>query len=470
MSEPIHFDGTLAGWKAAARSALARGLPPDTVEWQDMADPQPVLVLENPDSEAAASTTGARVPRAFHEIAELVSCHHDRARWSLLYRIVWRLQHGEPHLLDIAVDPDVHALEQMKKAVSRDVHKMRAFVRFREVSTADGSWFVAWFEPQHHIVELNAPFFVDRFAGLRWSILTPERCAHWDRLNLTFSPGVTAADAPAADAKEGLWRTYYTNIFNPARVKVAAMKSEMPQLYWKNLPEAALIPQLVAEAPARVAAMRAASEARRPAPEVYSPAPVPHSTDLKKLHDAAATCRACPLWKDATQVVFGEGPKTAKVLVVGEQPGDSEDRAGQPFIGPAGKLFDRALGDAGVDRSLLYVTNAVKHFKWTPAGKRRIHAKPNAREMAACRPWLEAEVRAIEPTLIVCLGGTASSSVLQRPVKVMESRGTVEPSPFGIPALITIHPSALLRQPDPAEAEAAYAAFVHDLAKIKKSL
>ena len=165
----------------------------------------------------------------------------------MLYRLLWRLTHGEPQLLEISVDPDVAQAHDIEKSVRHDIHKMRAFVRFREVEHAGEKWYVAWFEPQHHIVEQNAPFFVDRFASMRWSILTPDRCAHWDGKELSFTAGVPRSEAPDEDEIEDLWRTYYANIFNPARVKVHAMQAEMPKKYWRNLPEATLIPALLHE-------------------------------------------------------------------------------------------------------------------------------------------------------------------------------------------------------------------------------
>ncbi len=465
--QTLTFDGTFGGWKTAARAALAKELPPAVVDWQTANADQPWLALgEQPaDFDAGTPTPGAevRVPRGFLELARTVSCHRDDARWALLYCTLWRLTHGEPHLLKVSVDPDVRALEERAKAVRREVHKMRAFVRFREVPTAAGPWYVAWFEPQHPIVSANAGFFVERYAHLRWSILTPEECMHWDTEQLWFSEGVTRDQAPKEDATEDLWRTYYRNIFNPARLKIGAMKAEMAPHYWKNLPEAEDIPTLIAEAPERTRAMVAASRARAPSVPEYHPAPVPATQDLNELRQAVGGCRACPLWQNASCAVFGEGRPTARVMLVGEQPGDQEDRAGRPFVGPAGQLLNRALAEAGVDRAQLYVTNAVKHFKWTPRGKRRLHENPNDLELAACRPWLQAEVRAINPKLIVCLGASAARSVLGRSIRVLAERGTLQPSTFGRPALVTVHPSMLLRLPDPTEAKAAFAHFVADL-------
>ena len=190
---------------------------------------------------------------------------------------------------------------------------------------------------------------------------------------------------------------------------------------------------------------------------------VPATTSLRKLSMAAPTCRGCELYKDATQVVFGAGPQRARVMFVGEQPGDQEDRQGLPFVGPAGALLDRALEDAGIPRDQAYVTNAVKHFKWEPRGKRRIHKKPRISEIKACRPWLEAEARAIAPDVVVCLGATAAQSVLGANFKLMQNRGTLHASDLAPRVVATIHPSAVLRAPDSEGRRAAYDMLVADL-------
>jgi DNA polymerase len=193
----------------------------------------------------------------------------------------------------------------------------------------------------------------------------------------------------------------------------------------------------------------------------------PTTNDLDALCAAAKRCKACPLWKSGTQTVFGEGPRHARIVFVGEQPGDKEDLEGRPFVGPAGRMLDKALEEAGVDRAEAYVTNAVKHFKWEPAGKRRLHKKPNSREIAACRPWLVSEIESLQPELIVCLGVTAAQSVLQRAVKVTEERGRLLDSPFGVKALVTVHPSSLLRIQDRPDKEEAWKAFVRDLKPLR---
>jgi DNA polymerase len=192
----------------------------------------------------------------------------------------------------------------------------------------------------------------------------------------------------------------------------------------------------------------------------------PSTGDLTELADAAARCTACPLYRNATRTVWGEGAPDATIVLVGEQPGDDEDRAGRPFIGPAGRLLDRALADAGIPRARCWVTNAVKHFKWTPRGKRRIHERPTSREIAACRPWLEAELTSLKPTTVICLGATATAAVLGPSARVMRDRGKILPSPFAERTLVTVHPSAILRARDDEARRAAYAALVADLSVV----
>jgi uracil-DNA glycosylase len=197
--------------------------------------------------------------------------------------------------------------------------------------------------------------------------------------------------------------------------------------------------------------------------EYARPARPPDTSSLAQLRQASRSCTACHLYKRATQTVFGEGLRDAPMMLVGEQPGDYEDVAGKPFVGPAGKIMDRALEEAGIDRSQVYVTNAVKHFKWEPRGKRRIHQKPNSREIAACRPWLEAELRVVKPKLLVCLGATAAQAVFGPSFRVTRERGKVLSSKVAPRVLATVHPSSLLRQPDEESREREYKRFVVDL-------
>ena len=200
------------------------------------------------------------------------------------------------------------------------------------------------------------------------------------------------------------------------------------------------------------------------------PDQIPARPTLKNVRDAAAGCRACDLYKKGTQTVFGEGPRKALVMMVGEQPGDAEDISGHPFVGPAGKLLDRALEEAGIDRSLVYVTNVVKHFKWEPRGKRRIHAKPNGAEIAACRPWLDMEIALVKPRVLVCLGATAAQALLGRAFKVSQQRGRFVESPLAPRVLATVHPSSILRAPDDESRRADLKRFVTDLERVAAEL
>ena len=197
---------------------------------------------------------------------------------------------------------------------------------------------------------------------------------------------------------------------------------------------------------------------------------LPDSRSVEELRAAAESCQGCDLYRNATQTVFGEGPESAKVMLVGEQPGDAEDRAGHPFVGPAGRLLDKALTEAGIPRDQTYVSNAVKHFKFIWRGKRRLHQKPSVREVAACRPWLEAEIEAVHPKVVVCMGATAAQSVLGRPVPIMKERGKFIESKTGPAIFITIHPSSILRQQEDADREREYRAFAAEMKLLARKL
>jgi DNA polymerase len=277
---------------------------------------------------------------------------------------------------------------------------------------------------------------------------------------------VPVSQAPGPDELESLWKTYYANIFNPARIKLGAMKKEMPKKHWPTLPETELIPQLLRQAPTRVQTMLAAAPKKESAANY-----LPQTIELPVLREAVQSCRGCELHCHATQAVFGEGPEHAEVMMIGEQPGDQEDLAGRPFVGPAGQVLDQALMQAGLNRSELYITNAVKHFKFEARGKRRIHSKPNAREMQACRPWLESEIHAVKPRIVVALGATAAQSLLGLGFRLTRERGIWRTDTPWAPLFIaTYHPSALLRIPDPDQLAEAQAAFTADLKQVAQKL
>ncbi len=360
---------------------------------------------------------------------------------------------------------------------------MHAFVRFRLMGTNEMTGrekYAAWFEPEHHVVEAGAPFFRNRFANMDWSIFTPKGCAHWDGQQIVYTSGIPVNPVATEDALEQAWKTYYRSIFNPARVKVKMMQTEMPKKYWKNLPEAELIDQLIEESRHRVQGMH--EEQPRPVKPLLKNAylgklqemsnivpctgPAGART-LKELAKAATNCRGCPLWGDATHVVFGEGPEDARIMIVGEQPGDKEDIAGRIFIGPAGKLLDKALEEAGIDRSAVYLTNAVKHFKWkpkdTPRGKIRLHQSPSKGEIDACRPWVLSELQRVAPDVLILLGGTAAKSLLEREVKITKERGLIHAPLLAKRVILTVHPSFLLRVPGSERRAIERQLFIEDL-------
>lgn len=449
-------------WRSQARRLIQNRVHPDQVTWMlpgvsgDLFSTAPsgtghtALPDNNPEVPVRAS-------KRFLALARNAALHSDPERFALLYSVLWRLQQNI-RLMEDKADTDVRRLEELDKSVRRDSHKMHAFVRFREI-TGDGAQvpdrYVAWFEPDHHIVRANAGFFKRRFANMHWSILTPKGCIHWDGSEITETPPAKRADAPADDATEVLWQRYFTSTFNPARLKVSAMMSEMPKKYWKNMPEAALIPEMIANAQSRELRMvdAGAVTARKPC------------ANLAEVADGITACRDCPIGCMENQAIMGEGRHDVSLMIVGEQPGDQEDQAGRPFVGPAGQLLDVHLAKAGIDRRNAYLTNAVKHFKFVQRGKRRIHQTPTAKEIDTCRWWLEAERRVIKPKLILALGASAARSIVGRTVSVSAVRGAGQQLDDGSELWITNHPSYLLRLDGEAKAEQE-ALFHQDLLKV----
>lgn len=434
------------GWREGARAAALADLPASAISWQIAGEAGDLFGSTGGDALPPSVLPPFSVSKRFLDLAESAIMHRDSERFALLYAMLLRLR-DDPALIDDEADPLRRRLDLLAKEVRRDIHKMRAFVRFREV---DGQ-FVAWFEPAHHVVRANAGFFMRRFATMRWSILTPDLSLHWDGERLQEGPGAIRTDAPSGDPLEQMWKTYYAATFNPARLKVGAMVKEMPRRYWANMPETALIPALVAGAQARESRMVERVVTGGDGAKAW-----------KALRDEAAHCTRCELYRCASRTVFGEGPVDADLMIVGEQPGDQEDLAGRPFVGPAGQVLDRALADARLDRSRIYVTNAVKHFKFQPRGKRRIHAKPNAGEISACRWWIDQERAIIAPKRIIMLGTTAIHSLMGKSLTLSSQRGR-DIDLGGAVARATIHPSFLLRMPDKDRTEQEYALFVEDL-------
>jgi len=458
LPEPDDYEG----WRDAARALAQARIAPADIVWDAGGAAPDLFGTVKAAPPPAAEGAPFSVPRAFVQLAQTAILHRDPERFALLYALLSAVR-DRPGMMEDRADPLLRRVEVLAKAVRRDIHKMRAFVRFRSVEDGEGTRYVAWFEPEHHIVRANAGFFMRRFASMRWSILTPEISIHWDGEALSEGPGAQRSDAPGEDPIEDMWKGYYAAIFNPARLKTGAMLSEMPRKYWRNLPEAALIPELVAGAQAREAAMIAAA-----------PTPPRRGGNVEAawagLRDQAMGCTRCPLYRDTTQTVFGEGPVDAPLIFIGEQPGDQEDLAGRPFVGPAGQLFDRALAEAGIDRGRAYVTNAVKHFKHERRGKRRIHQTPETSEIQACRWWLEQEIDLVRPRLIVALGATAARAMLGKAVTISRTRGAAIPLDQGAEGWVTVHPSFLLRVPDEQRKAEERQRFVEDLRQVAARL
>jgi DNA polymerase len=465
------------GFSRAVRALRTQGVAPELVRWRIDGDGDGTEDLFEAADERRASALAAgspmSLPRSFVDAAREVFLHADPRRLPLIHRLALRIADDVQAWAD-PLHEDRLQFERLHREVRREIHKMHAFVRFRRLedpqaapvddalarsldavregdATPAAVRHVAWFEPAHHVLEVAAPFFARRFAAMRWAILTPRASVEWDGHALSFGPGARREDAPSADAGEALWLAYYRSIFNPARVKVAMMKKEMPVRFWKNLPEAAAVPELLAQAPRRQQRMvddgGVPRSRRRGRLEAALPtrAAVAGLAPLEALARQAARCRDCPGADAATQTVFGEGGPGARVMIVGEQPGDQEDLHGKPFQGPAGQLLRGAIAELGWPTAALYLTNAVKHFHHELRGKRRIHKTPTQREAVACLHWLEAEIEVVRPLAIVALGATAVRSLLGNNVAIIANEGRWLARPDGTPVLICLHPAAILR-------------------------
>ena len=446
----------LEGFRRGLRAAIGARISPENAVWE--IGGQPSLFA----SGAMAGAAPVSIPRDSVRLIDCVVCHRDPQRYSLLYALVWRISRGERALLEMHSDPLVHRLNRMAKAVRRDIHKMHAFLRFRRVDGERDERFVAWFEPEHFILEAVADFFVTRYPSMQWSILTPDGSLHWDREHLTIGPPGHPGDAGAAGDVEAAWDMYFQSTFNPARVNRPQMLKEMSRKYWRNMPETKAIPDMLRLATSRVDQMIGA-EARRAIKRDPQRALArmldSNIKSLVALNDVIA--KSEPFVKGGKRGVLGEGPMNPAIAFVGEQPGDQEDAQGRPFVGPAGQLLDRALHEAGIDRAKSYVTNAVKHFKFEERGKRRIHQKATTGEVKHYRWWLMKEMELVKPQLVIALGGTAALALTGKVVAIARSR---EPFDFdGQAGFITVHPSYLLRLPNEENRKQAYSSFVRDL-------
>jgi DNA polymerase len=470
--DPVTFymnrGADLTGFRQALRALILCDTRPDLITWR--AHSEPDLFGNRLPPNFGEASKPIILPRIVGQLIEIVVCHSDPEKYALLYDLVWRMKKPvkpEPRLMDVASDPLVAQLMAMAKNVHRDIHKMHAFVRFRQTQDQSGEErFIAWFEPEHYVVEATAQFFVDRFTSMDWTILTPKGSLWWDKKELCIGPPARRSDAPEDDAYELHWRTYFESTFNPARTNLTVMKQHMPRKYWKNLPETRAIPGLVANAASRVEEMieqEAAMPAKRTPEKALALMEDQAPKSLEELYRIIK--RSEPFIEGSDKAVLGEGPMHPKIAFVGEQPGDQEDQEGRPFVGPAGRLLDKALEEAGIDRSKVYVTNAVKHFKYVQRGKRRLHKTPTAAEVKRYRWWLEKELDFVAPEMVVGLGATAVHALAGHQMPIGKNRGPAELD--GRKAYITVHPSFLLRVPEEAK-EREYEAFVADLKRIRR--
>lgn len=425
-------------WRIKARDYLTKGYAPSAELWEES---QSLMLDVMGNQNDSRKVLTPKVPKDFLDLAKTASYAKDADRWELLYRILYRLHHENHDLLRVIVDDDIRRMQLLNKSVKRDIHKMHAFVRFKKVEIEGVEKYLAWHQAEHYIAKPGTPFFVRRFGDKPWSIYTPFESAHWDLKELTFGEGMPQRDFNITDPFDEMWKTYYKSIYNPSRLKIKMMKTEMAPKYWAGLPEAEIIRDLIRETPKRLQDMAAQ--------QTYLAVP-PKTDDWNELKQAAHQCKACPLFEKANQTVFGEGDINADVMIVGEQPGDVEDELGRVFVGPAGKLFDSILEELGIDRSKLYITNAIKHFKWAPKlvnrSEMRVHQKATGQEMHACKPWLEAEIERVKPKVIIALGVTAGTALWGRLVKIKEERGTFHTnSPYAPKLILSWHPSAILR-------------------------
>ncbi|KND61975.1 Uracil-DNA glycosylase, putative family 6 [Candidatus Burkholderia verschuerenii] len=463
----ISIDDDFDAWHNAARDALAHGWTPESIEWRVERHDAAALSLfdAQTDAETAppkpAEASPVRISKELASQLKDASHFRDPNRWGFLYRVLWRWAQGDRSSASPA-DEDGARLNKMAKSVRRVQHDMIAYVRFRQRDASLGPpEYVAWYEPDHDVLAWGAEHFAARMGRSTWLITTPDGAAMFDVAHLHLERRRNfAADhqCDTPDAAEALWMTYYRSIFNPARLNESALEQHMPVRFWKGLPEGALIPSLVSQARGGVRRVGQAQHVGA----LGGKAVQVDALDAQPARDAPTSlddCRRCDLWRHATQAVAGEGPSDARIMLLGEQPGDQEDLKGEPFVGPAGQLLDDAMRRAGVPREQVYLTNAVKHFKWEPRGKRRLHKTPGQQEVEACAYWLERELHDIGARVIVTLGATALAALLGHRATLQAHLGRV--TPYGDKVIVaTYHPSYALRQNDDAAREKNVAAIV----------
>lgn len=455
--------GDFDEWRTTARLLLQDEMRPEDVFWHYHSAPT-LFDGERASSPSekyspAQQSQEFLVPKQFINLAKNVICHESKGSAALLYRLLYRLQRDKT-LLEKIYDIDTATALSRQKAVCHDIHHMHAFLRFKEICSLGNDnfrrCFTAWYEPQHFIIAEAIPFFCRRFTDMDWQILTPKGSAFYFNKRLFFGEPIFKKPQNKDEIEE-LWKTYFASIFNPARLKVKTMQSHMPKKYWSNLPEAEIIDSLVDNAETRIETMErqpvlqpplfhsrlSERHAQNSVQTNFRSRTTPETSDI--LNDSIRSCKRCPLHCSATQAVCGEGPENASLIIVGEQPGDREDLVGRPFIGPAGQIFEKTIEKIGIERDEVYITNAVKHFKYELKGRKRLHKRADRSEIERCRWWLMKEIDIVKPKLIVAMGKTALFSLTDLNEPLSGLVGKIIETEEKIPVLVTFHPSYLLR-------------------------
>lgn len=433
----VTIESTFESWRDSARSLLEEKIHHEDVVWQTSTSGS-FFDLMSADHRAKPSHIS--VPKEFMKDAAFVAAFRDDTTWSLLYRLVYRIVFENKHLMSVSLDNDVLDFHRRMRLVSRDLHKVKAFVRFKEIKKNDESIYMAWHRPDHRVLKFSAPFFTDRFNGMNWVIFTEDESMSWINNKLTFGPGITQQEAQAFDHTEELWKTYYGSIFNPARIKIKAMKKELPVRHWATLPEASIIDDLLREAPKRLEEFYESQ--RTSAVELIKN----DVSSLLELKAKLPNCAACSICHKSNTPVAGEGPAKAEIVFVSDQPGNAED------------ILIDALSRAEIARDEVYLTNAVKGFK---------SKAPSSFEISACRAWVKTELELIKPRLLVCLGASAAQSVFGKLMKVKDSHGKIFKTAYCDQTIILSHPSAILRAQTEEERMHLETRFLGDIMALK---
>ncbi|MFM0175149.1 UdgX family uracil-DNA binding protein [Paraburkholderia sediminicola] len=475
----ISIEPSFAAWRRAARELLRQGVEPERIEWLefDSVDSGTGSVAA-PDSSAATPVVATpAIPRELLAWLKTAACFCAPDRWSLLYRILWRWTHGERHVLD-PQDVDGALLDQRIQSVEHETSDLVTLTLFRRRDPSMGApEFVGWYEPHHDLLAQAAERFTERMGDSTWMLATPQGAAFWNGMLLrisrpateenghvthalpagqqnepatptlppsqrnrpttpTLPPAAMAGEATTSEPTEALWLAYYASVFNAAPAPV-------PLRYWRTPPAGPPLPAQLARERSRLGAQSGTVTVPEMPPLEYSAVTPP----LREPTGPLATCRRCALWRNAKQAVAGAGPAQATLMVVGEQPGEHENQHGAPFTGPAGQLLDTVLARAGLERAALYLTYAVKHYKWETLEQQRVHRTPARREVEACQYWLEAELTQVAPRVVVTLGATALKALTGAHVNLSEYLGlTIDHG--GRLIVPTWHPSYALKMAD----------------------